>query len=55
MLGRSAEISFGKRLFKLYGTPAVIVTENCILVHNFIRGLEEFDVLTFEEAWFAMR
>ena len=49
MLGRWTEISFGRRLFKLHGTPAVIMTENRILVHTFRRGTEELDVLAFEE------
>ena len=49
LLGRSTEISFGRRLLKLHGAPAMVVTENCILAHTTRRGIEEIDILALEE------
>ena len=35
--------------YSSYGAPVVIVTENRVLQHASIRGIEELDVLAFEE------
>ena len=42
LLGRSIEISFGRRLFKLHGAPAVIVLQRVVLLHTFRGDTEDY-------------